>query len=113
MTKGKSEERGKKEEAHFTEGVEEEELDFILETHLESELSQFTREAKNCAALDTCCTSSVAGKLWLEIFISQLSDEKRKKVKGPFSNKKIFKFGNSGKLKSMWTCVIPIILAGK
>ena len=113
MTKGKSEERGKKEEAHFTEGVEEEELDFILETHLESELSQFTREAKNCAALDTCCTSSVAGKLWLEIFISQLSEEKRKKVKGPFPSKKIFKFGNSGKLKSMGTYVIPITLAGK
>ena len=47
-----------------------EELDFALATYLESELSEFTREAKNCAALDTCCTSSVTGKQWLDIFIN-------------------------------------------
>ena len=57
-----------------------EELDFALATYLESELSEFTREAKNCAALDTCCTSSVAGKQWLDIFINSLSQDMKRKV---------------------------------
>ena len=30
-----------------------------------AELCLFMREARNCAALDTGCTSSVAGKPWL------------------------------------------------
>ena len=32
-------------------------------------LSQFTADAINCAALDTCCTSSVAGERWMKIYL--------------------------------------------
>ena len=47
------------------------------------------------------------------MFISQLSEKLKRKVKGPLPSKKIFKFGNSGKLKSQGRFIIPVILAGK
>ena len=102
---------GKKDEVHLT--VAEDEIDFVLATQEEEKLSQFTREARNCAALDTCCTSSVAGKPWLDIFIQQLSMEDRKKIKGPNPGFRVFKFGNSGMLSSLGWYSIPVIIAGK
>ena len=74
--KAKEKAKTKTEDVHIAEEWdEEEEIDFALATQLESELSQFTREAMNCGALDTCCTSSVAGKQWLDIYIDQLDEE--------------------------------------
>ena len=45
-------------QVHLTE--EDEKL--VLFTQDESELSKFTREAVNCAALDTLCSKTVAGE---------------------------------------------------
>ena len=104
-------EGGKKNEIHLTEV--EEEVDFALATQEAEQLSQFTREARNCAALDTCCTSSVAGKPWLDIYTQQLSLEDQKKIKGPRKGFRIFKFGNSGVLPSLGCYTIPVIIAGK
>ena len=54
-------------------------IDFALSVQRENDLSQFTREAINHAALGTCCSSSVAGKEWLDIYINSLNENIRKK----------------------------------
>ena len=63
-----------------------EDFDFALATEHKADLAQFTREAKNCAALDTGCSSSVAGQNWFEMFKESLDKESKDKVKGPFSS---------------------------
>ena len=90
-----------------------EEVDFALATQLQEELSQFTWEAKNCAALDTCCTSSVSGKPWFDMYLQELCEDDKAKVKGPFETHRVFKFGNNGKLRSMGQYSIPVIIAGR
>ena len=77
----------------------------MLFTGNQEDLSLFTREAINAAVLDTACTSSVAGAVWLEIYLESLSDKDRAKVKGPFWSRKVFKFGNQGKLVVYQKCL--------
>ena len=76
-----------------------EEIDYALATQFKDGFGNFTRTARTCAALDTCCTSSVAGRKWLDMYIQQLCEEERKRVAGPDFSKKLFKFGNNGMLK--------------
>ena len=92
--------RKQEETANITEM--EEEIDFALAVHHESELNQFTREA-SCAALDTCCTSSVTGKQWLEMFMDSLDEKLWLKLKGPMPSNRLFNFGNNGRLRSLGT----------
>ena len=67
----------------------------------------FTWEARGTAALDSCCSSSVAGRGWLDMYIEDLEDEDRAKVVGPEPSEKIFSFGNNGQLKSEGRYTIP------
>ena len=39
---------------------------FVLYTTDTEEICRFTTEAMNCAALDTCCTTTVAGWGWIK-----------------------------------------------
>ena len=86
--------------------------DIILFTDDKAELSQFTQEALNCAALDTCCSSTVSGKEWLDIYLNSIDKARKMKVEGPFNSDKIFKFGNNGRLPSEGRYLVPAILAG-
>ena len=56
-----------------------EEIDYDLATQIKDEFGQISRAVGNCAALDTCCTSFVAGRLWLEMYVEQLGQEERKR----------------------------------
>ena len=69
-------------------------------------------EARNCAVLDSACSSTVCGINWYKGFKDTLSDEQKAKVveKPGF---KIFKFGGGEKLQSLSSCEIPATLAGK
>ena len=77
-----------------------------------SEMNRFTSEALNCAALDTCCTASVAGKNWLQIYLDSLTPELRGFVVGPLKGRKSFQFGNQGILASECSYRLPIKPAG-
>ena len=70
----------------------------VLFTTDRRELNQFTQEALKCAALDSCCSSSVVGSGWLQEYLDSLEDKLRIMIKGPLTSFKVFKFGNSGKL---------------
>ena len=83
----------------------------VLFTEDKSELSEFAREAINCAALDTCCSSTVSGKVWLDIYLKSLDETKRGEVRGPLPSNKVFKFGNNGRLLSQGAYKIPVTLA--
>lgn len=86
--------------------------DFVYLTENKEEMSQFTCEALNCAALDTCCTSSVVGKRWLDIYIKNLPLRFAKKVEGPFVGRKNFTFANRQSLVSQEMYNIPICPTG-
>lgn len=88
------------------------EAEIILFTDDKAELSQFTQEALNCAALDTCCSSTVSGKEWLDIYLNSIDKARKEKVEGPFNSDKIFKFGNNGRLPSKGRYLVPATLAG-
>ena len=76
------------------------------------ELSKFTSETINCAAMDTCCTANVAGKKWTDIFIRSLTDNMKARLEGPFKSDTAFKFGNQGELSSIGFYRLPVKIGG-
>ena len=85
----------------------------VMFTDNKIEISRFTNECLNQGALDTCCTSCVCGKEWLDIYLKALTPELKQMVQGPLPSEKQFMFGNQGKLKSSATYKIPIKVGGK
>ena len=85
--------------------------DSIYYTADKAELSQFTSEALNMAALDTCCTSSVAGEKWMNIYLKAIPKTYARNVMGPYQSSKTFMFGNEGILKAGMAYKIPIVIA--
>ena len=85
--------------------------DSIYFTADKDELSQFTSEALNMAALDTCCTSSVAGTKWMKIYLKAIPKSYMQHLKGPYQSRKTFMFGNEGILKAGEAYTIPIVIA--
>lgn len=85
----------------------------VLFTDNSKEMNRFTAETLNCAALDTCCTSSVAGKNWIKVYLDSLPDDMKMLVKGPNKGMKSFQFGNLGVLTSESSYTIPINPVGK
>ena len=83
----------------------------IYYTADKEELSQFTSEAINMAALDTCCTSTVAGAKWMSIYLKAIPKSYARHVKGPYQSNKTFMFGNEGVLKAGKAYEIPIVIA--
>ena len=80
----------------------------VMYTTDRKDLSRFTAEAINCAALDSCCTCTCAGKKWLTIYLNSLPEDMREMVQGPFNSGKTFMFGNEGKLTAEAAYEIPI-----
>ena len=92
---------------------DEEKIEKVFFTTDQEELSKFTAESINCAALDSCCTSSVSGEKWMNIFLSSVPSELKNHVQGPYKSKKTFQFGNQGILPTQKAYTIPIVVAGK
>ncbi len=68
-------------------------------------------EAKNCAILDSACSSTVCGRNWMSCYLESLDAvDKTKVVKNPGS--KTFKFGDGKRLKSEASYSIPAFMAG-
>ena len=77
------------------------------------DLSSFTAEALNKAALDTCCTSSICGEKWMKVYLEALPDDMKGKLIGPNKSNKHFLFGNQGRLKSIAKYKIPVKIGGE
>ena len=110
----------KSENVNCTEAVYDNQNEFVLISNEKMDIdndakamSRFTAEALNCAALDTCCTSSVAGEKWMKIYVSGLPENLKQQVKGPNKGIKKFQFGNLGVLESVGQYKIPVMIAGE
>ena len=80
---------------------------------IKDEIAQIGNEARNCAALDTGCTNSVAGKSWLEAYLQESAKEDNGEMIGPLSLNKVFKLGKGGISRSIGIYLLPINVAGK
>jgi hypothetical protein len=78
----------------------------------EFNLEQLAVDAKNCAVLDTACSSTVCGDGWIKSYLSSLNEKDLEKVVIK-EGKKIFKFGAGEKIKSKASYSLPVVLAGK
>ena len=85
----------------------------LSENFSQLELSRFTTEALNCAALDTCCSQTVCGEKWLKIYLDNLPSPLHNKVTGPMPANIKFRFGNNQSLTSKEKWCLPIFLGDK
>ena len=83
----------------------------VLFTNDTADMSRFTAESLCSAALDTCCTASVSGEKWMNIYLQALPAHLKKRVQGPFTTGTEFTFGNNESLKSGKAYKIPVIIA--
>ena len=67
-------------------------------------------ETFNKALLDSGCTKTVCGEVWLEHFLQSLSYEEYKQVEN-FEGYNIFKFGDGNKIKSIKLVKFPVVIA--
>lgn len=74
-------------------------------------ISQLGADARNCAVLDSACSSTVCGEVWLQKYISSLNEEDRVKITKK-EGRKVFKFGGGTKLKSNGEYSVPAEIVG-
>ena len=85
------------------------ENDYLLAA---GQVKSFTWECRGAAALDSCCTSNVAGESWIKMYLEELDEENYKKVETSPSSR-TFGFGNNESLTANVSYRIPVLLAGK
>ena len=96
---------------HITENEHSAEHAVLFTGYHEKEVSQLGTEARNCAVLDSACSSTVCGKTWLHSYLSSLKENDREKVLRREGHK-IFKFGGGTKLKSDREYELPVCIVG-
>ena len=76
------------------------------------EIYQLGVDARNCAILDSACSSTVCGQNWIDSYINSLNKGDRKKVQQTVGER-TFKFGGRTRLKSQAEYCLPAVIAGK
>ena len=92
--------------------ITEEENGVLFTGYNKTDIAQLGFDARNCAVLDSACSSTVCGENWLDNYINSLDKRDRLKVQQSISQK-IFKFGGGTRLKSQGEYSIPAVIAGK
>lgn len=72
---------------------------------------QLGGDARNCAVIDSACSSNVCCKTWLKGYIDSLSEDDLAKIL-IHEGHKVFKFGSGTRLKSDGEYEIPVCLVG-
>ena len=75
------------------------------------EIQQLGTEARNCAVLDSACSSTVCGITWLNSYLDSLDDTDLNKITYKDGHR-VFKFGGGTKLKSEGEYTLPIRIVG-
>ena len=91
--------------------TEDEHVVHFTEYH-KGDIAQLGIDARNCAVLDSACSSTVCGEIWLANYLNSLDYENRRKIKRSFGQK-TFKFGGGERLKSKAEYNLPAVIAGK
>ena len=92
--------------------VTEDEHAVLFTGYNKDEIARLGVDARYCAVLDSACSSTVCGKLWLDGYLKSLDKEDHNKVYQT-EGVKNFKFGGGTRLKSEWEYSIPAVIAGK
>ena len=92
--------------------VTEDEHAVLFTGYNKDEIARLGVDARNCAVLDSACSSTVCGKIWLDGYLKSLDKEDKTKV---YHNDgvKVFKFGGGTKLRSEGEYSIPAVITGK
>lgn len=91
---------------------EEEEHAVLFTGYHKEEIRQLGADARNCAVLDSACSSTVCGKTWFGTYMESLSEDERNNVISR-DGRKVFKFGGGTKLKSDGEYEVPMYMVGK
>ena len=75
------------------------------------EIQTLLNESMNAAILDSACSSTVAGKIWMKCYLDTLSEEKQQQVTR-CEIETIFKFGGGTRMKSIEKVTFPCEIAG-
>lgn len=92
--------------------VVEEEHAVLFTRYNTEEVCRLGVDARNCAVLDSACSSTVCGDSWLNNYIESLDKNDRQKVKQT-KGQRVFKFGGGTCLQSKGEYSLPIVIAGK
>ena len=92
--------------------TEEEENVVLFTGYQREEIARLGIDARNCAVLDSACSSTVCGETWMSGYIDSLDQGDRDKIVRRKGHK-VFKFGGGTRLKSKGEYEIPICLVGK
>jgi len=91
--------------------VEDENVVLFTGYHKE-EVATLGSDARNCAVLDSACSSTVCGENWVNSYIGSLDQCDKDKVQR-FEGERTFKFGGGTRLKSKAEYQLPGVMAGK
>ena len=91
--------------------VTEDEHAVLFTGYNKDEIVRLGGDARNCAVLDSACSSTVR-KIWLDGYLKSLDKEDSDKVVQT-DGVKIFKFEGGTRLKSEGEYSIPVVIAGK
>ncbi|CAC5413999.1 unnamed protein product [Mytilus coruscus] len=88
-----------------------EEDEVVMFTGNEHEgITHLGMDARNCAVLDSACSSTVWGQLWMRSYVDSISGKDKSKIfKG--DGNKVFKFGGGARLKSIGEYSLPAVIA--
>lgn len=78
----------------------------------QSDLSDMNVEGRNCAVLDSACSSTVCGRNWMKCYLDSLDAQDKAQVKVE-PGTKWFKFGGGERLQSEGFYTIPAVVAGR
>ena len=92
--------------------VVEEEHAVLFTGYNTEEVRRLGVDARNCAVLDSACSSTVCGDSWLNNYIESLDKNDRQKVKQT-KGQRVFKFGGGTCLQSKGEYSLPVVIAGK
>lgn len=92
--------------------TENEEHVVLFTGYQKQDLVQLGTDARNCAVLDSACSSTVCGQTWLKSYIDSLNKTDRAKIVNR-DGQRVFKFGGGTKLKSEGEYELPVHIVGK
>lgn len=84
----------------------------VLYCEKNNDVQQLTKEASQCAVLDSGCTSTVCGRKWFSDYVATLPDNEAAEITHRASSK-VFKFGSGEENKSSGCYRIPATIANK
>lgn len=91
--------------------AEKEEHAVLFTGYHKQDIMQLGSDARNCAVLDSACSSTVCGRTWFNSYMDSLNETERSQVINHESSK-VFKFGGGTRLKSDGEYELPVCMVG-